>query len=209
MSASAEWTLEQLRQFWHAARDDASGKLGIIDLEHLKIHDSDSFVCHYSNTVTNTGEMTVIAFNTPDTAGWVHVVVEYTATALARALLIEAPSIDVDEGAALVLFNRNRNSARASGVLSIETVPVANRATSYNEVQAAGANITINAAKTVSEHHIGGGAGPFGTGGGQVQRDEYILKQNTQYAFILEALNNLDNVHNLHVSWYEHVSLAA
>ena len=209
MAGSAEWTLEQLRLFFNVAKDDASGKLGVIDLEHLRIHDSDSFVCHFSNTVTNNGEMTVIAFNTPDTTRWIHVVVEYTATAFARALLIEAPSIDVDEGAALLIFNRNRNSAKASGVLSIETIPVANRATSYNEAQAAGANITINAANTVSEHHIGGGSGPFGTGGGQMQRDEYILRQNTQYAFILEALNDDDNIHNLHVSWYEHVNRAA
>ena len=206
MAGSAEWTLEQLRQLWLAARDGVSGVLGVIDFEHHEIHDGDSFVCHYAGEVTNTGEMTIIAFNTPDTAERVHVVVEYTATAFARALLIEAPSIDVDEGAALLIFNRNRNSAKTSRVLSIETVPVANRATSYNEAQAGGANITINAANTVSEHHIGGGSGPFGTGGGQMQRDEYILKQNTQYAFILEALNDDTNVHNLHVSWYEHVS---
>ena len=209
MSASAEWELEQLRLFFNIAKDDASGVLGVIDYEHHAIHDGDSFVCHYSNTVTNINEMTVIAFNTPDTTRWVHVVVEYTATALARALLIEAPSIDVDEGTALLIFNRDRNSAKESGVLSIETAPVANRATSYNEAQATGANITINAANTVSEHHIGGGSGPFGTGGGQLQRDEYILKQNTQYAFILEALNNDDNIHNMHVSWYEHVNRVA
>ena len=209
MAGSAEWTLEELRKFWVAARDAVSGVLGTIDFEHHKIHESDSFVCHYAGEVTNTGEMTVIAFNTPDTTGWVHVVVEYTSTALARALLIEAPSIDVDEGAALVIFNRDRNSAKASGVLSVETVPVANRATSYDETQAAGANITINAANTVSEHHLGGVAvGPGGTSGSQMQRNEYILKQNTQYAFILESLNDDTNIHNLHISWYENVSLA-
>ena len=203
MAGSAEWTLEQLRQLWNAARDTASDALGVIDFEHREIHAGDSFVCHYSNTVTNSGEMTVIAFNTPDTPSHVHVVVEYTATALARALLIEAPSIDLDEGTDLAIFNRDRNNAKTSGVSTIETVPELNEATSYDETQAAGANITINAANTVSEHHIGGGSGPHGTGGGQLQRDEYILRQNTQYAVILEALNNDDNIHNLHVSWYE------
>ena len=206
MVASAEWTLEQLRQLFLVARDGVSGALTTIDFEHHEIHEGDHFVCHYAGEVTNNGEMTVIAFNTPDTAEWVHVVVEYTATAFARALLIEAPSIDVDDGTALLIFNRDRNNGRASGVLSIETVPVANRATSYDETQAGGANITINAANTVSEHHIGGGSGPFGTGGGQMQRDEYILRRNTQYAFLLEALNADTNIHNLHVSWYEHVS---
>lgn len=203
---SAEFSLGRLRQYLDAARDNASNALEVIDFEHHEIHAGDSFVAHYSNTVTNIGEMTVIAFNTPDTTKWIHLVVEYTATALAEALLIEAPSIDVDEGAALLIFNRDRNSAKVSGVSSIETAPVANRATSFNEVQAAGANITINAANTVSIHHIGGGSGPHGTGGGQIQRDEYILKQNTQYAIILRALNNDDNIHNLHASWYEHIN---
>jgi hypothetical protein len=208
MAGSAEWTLEVLRQLFLAARDDPSGMLGTIVFEHHKIHIGDSFVCHYSNTVTNNGEMTVIAFNTPDTAGWVHVVVEYTATALARALLIEAPSIDLDEGTDLAVFNRNRNSAKTSGISNIKTVPEANEASSYDEVAAAAANITINAANTVSEHHIGGVAvGPGGTSGSQLQRNEYILKQNTQYAIILEALNNDTGIHNIHASWYEQVSL--
>lgn len=209
MVASAESSLAHLLRLLDAVRDGTSNALSILDFEHEEIHAGDSFVCHYANEVTNTGEMTVIAFNTPDTARWIHIVVEYTATALARALLIEAPSMTVDQGAALVLFNRDRNSARASVVSSIETAPVVNRATSYNEVQAAAAGITINAANTVSEHHIGGGSGPHGTGGGQLQRDEYILAQNMQYAFILEALTDDTNIHNLHVSWYEHTNRVA
>ncbi len=207
--ASAEWTLEELRKFWVAARDDSSGVLGTIDFAHHKIHESDAFVCQYDNTVTNVGEMTVIAFNTPDTARWIHLVVEYTATAEAAALLVEAPSIDVDEGTDLAIFNRDRNSARAAEVSSIETVPEVGKATSYNEAQAAGANITINAANTLARHHIGGGTGPHSTGGGQLIRDEFILKRNTQYALILEALNNDTGIQNIQASWYENVSLAA
>ena len=206
MAGSAEWTLDQLLQLFDAARDGISNALCVIDFEHHEIHEGDHFVCHYAGEVTNTGEMTVIAFNTPDTAEWLHVVVEYTATAFARALLIEAPSIDVDDGTDLAIFNRDRNSTKESGVSTIETVPEVNKATSFDEGEAGGANITITAANTVSEHHIGGGSGPFGTGGGQMQRDEYILKQDTQYAFILEALNDDTNIHNIHVSWYEHTS---
>ena len=204
MAGSAEWTLEQLLQFFNAARDGVSDALMVIDFEHHEIHEGDHFVCHYAGEVTNTGEMTVIAFNTPDTARWIHVVVEYTATAFARAMLIEDPSMTVDQGGQLLIFNRNRNSLRESLVSSIETVPDVGEATSYNEVQAAAAGITITDGRTVSLHHIGGGSGPFGTGGGQMQRDEYILARNTQYAFILEALNDDTNIHNLHVSWYEH-----
>ena len=206
---AAEKSLYELLEYFFAARDNASNAIEIIDFEHHEIHAGDSFVCHYANEVTNTGEMTVIAFNTPDTTRWIHVVVEYTATAFARALLVEDPSIDVDEGGQLLIFNRDRNSAKESLVSSIEAVPDVGEATSYNEAQAAGANITITDGRTVSEHHIGGGAGPHGTGGGQVQRDECILRRNTQYAFILEALTDDTNIHNLHVSWYEHTNRAA
>ncbi len=213
MAPSAEASLAHLLRTLNAARDGASNALGIIDFEHEKIHAGESFVCHFSNEVTNINEMTVIAFNTPDTTRWIHVVVEYTATALARALLVEAPSIDVDEGTELKIFNRDRNTVadpeKYSKVSTIETVPSEGSATSYDEGQAGGANISIAAANTISEHHIGGGSGPHGTGGGQLQRDEYILARNTQYAFILEALNNDTNIHNLHVSWYERVNRAA
>jgi len=207
MAASAESSLAHLLQYLGAARDNASDALQSIDLEHYKIHAGDSFVCHYSNTVTNTGEMTVIAFNTPDTARWLHLVTEFSASALAAVMLVEAPSIDVDEGADLPVFNRDRNSARTSEVTTIETVPEANKVTSYDETQAAGANITKTT--QIFVHHIGSGAGPFSTGGGQKQRDEYILKQNTQYALIIEALTDDDNVHNIMASWYEHTNRQA
>ena len=207
MSGQAEWTLEQLRLFFNATKDSATNALSEIDFPHHEIHEGDSFTCHYDNTVTNIGEMTVIAFNTPDTPRWIHLVVEYSASAEAAAMLVETPSIDVDEGADLTIYNRNRNSAKASGVSSIETVPEVGKATSYNEAQAAGANITTTT--QLSRRHIGSGSGPFGSGGTNLQRDEFILKQNTQYAIILEALNNDDNIHNLCLSWYEHVSGAA
>ncbi len=208
MAGSAEWTLEQLRLLWDAARDSASGVLGIIDFEHHEIHDGCSFVAHYSQTVSDINDMSVIAFNTPDTPSWIHLVTEFTASALAAVMLVEAPSIDLDEGTDLPVFNRDRNSARISGLSTIETVPELNEVTRFDETQAAGANITINAANTVFLHHIGGGTGPFSTGGGQLQRDEYILRRNTQYALVIQSLNNDDNVHNIMASWYEHVNRA-
>ncbi len=204
--ASAEWTLDQLLRFFNGAKDIASGALASVTNEHRKIHEGDSFTCHFDNTVTNIGEMTVIAFNTPDTTKWIHLVVEYSASAEAAAMLVESPSIDVDEGTDLTIHNRNRNSANASGVSSIETVPEVGKATSYNEAQAAGANITTTT--QLSRRHIGAGMGPFGSGGSKLLRDEFMLKQNTQYAIILEALNNDTNVHNLSLSWYENVSQA-
>lgn len=204
MAGAAEWTLEELRKLFNGARDAASGALASVTNEHRKIHEGDSFTCHYDNTVTNVGEMTVIAFNTPDTTKWIHLVVEYSASAVAAAMLVEAPSTDVDEGTDLTIYNRNRNSPTASGVSTIETVPEVGKATSYNEAQAAGANITTTT--QLSRRHIGAGMGPFGSGGTKLQRDEFILAPNTQYAIILEALNNDDNVHNLDLSWYENVS---
>lgn len=181
--------------------DSSTHAMETITYSHHEIHGGSSFTCHYNNDVTNIGEMTVIAFNTPNTTKWVHVVVEYESSAASYFAIYENPSIDDDEGTQLTIYNRNRNSATAATVTSIETVPVANKATSYNEAQAAGANITTTT--ELARAYLGSGERKsVGAGGRGIT--EFVLDQNQQYAFMLVATTNDDCTHNLTLDWYEH-----
>jgi len=189
----------------HVRIDSATHAMETIEYEHHEIHSGSSFHCHFENLTTNTGEMSAIAFNCPATTKWVHVTVAASVTSITRLYIAEAPSIDVDEGTQLTIYNRNRNSATASTVLSIETTPVVNKATSYNETQAAGANITMTV--TLDSTVIGGaGATPAQAGVGGMARasQEWVLDQGVQYAFVAETLSDDDNYHTLEINWYEH-----
>ena len=181
--------------------DASTNALETIEYEHHEVHSGSSFTCHYNNDVTNIGEMTAIAFNTPDTTKWAHLVVEAESTGACYVIICENPSIDVDEGTQLTIYNRNRNSATASTVTSIETVPVANKATSYTEAQAAGANITTT---TELERNYLGAGDKKTLGGSGRGTQELVLDQNQQYVVIAVSLTANDATHNITLDWYEH-----
>ena len=185
--------------------DRATNTIQTIEYEHHEIHAGSSFTCHYNNDVTNIGEMTGIAFNTPNTTKWIHITVTAVATGGAYIAIYEAADLDVDEGSQLTIYNRDRNSATTSVVTSIETTPVANKATSYTEAQLAGA--TLSTATEIMRRYIGT-PGKGGIGGETRAVSEWILKQNTQYCFLIYSLTADDATHNLTLDWYEHTNLA-
>lgn len=186
--------------------DKATNSLQIIEYEHHEIHAGSSFTCHYNNDCTNTGEMTMIAFNTPNTTKWIHMIFEASSTAGAYMAIYEVADLDVDEGTDLTIYNRDRNSATASTVTTIETTPEAGKATSYTEAQAAGA--TLSTATEIDRHYLGAATTGADISGQQRGVAEFILKQNTQYAFVVVSTSNDDNTHNLVLSWYEHANIA-
>jgi len=188
---------------WRELRLDTTTRaLNVIDYEHHEIHGGSAFSCHYANDCTNANEMTIVAFNTSNTTKWIHIVFEASSTAAAYMAIYEAADLDVDEGTDLTIYNRNRNSLTASSVSSIETTPEVGKATSYNEAQAAGA--TLSTATELERHYMGAAAAGADVSGQARATSEWILKQATQYAFVIVSTTADDNTHNIRLSWYEH-----
>ena len=194
---SSDDTFEPLRV------DSATETLQTIEYEHHEIHAGSSFTCHFNNDVTNIGEQTGIAFNTPNTTKWIHVQVTAVATGASYVSIFEVADLDVDEGTDLAIYNRDRNSLTASTVSTIETVPEAGKATSYTEAQLAGA--TLSTATEIMRKYIGT-AGKGGIGGETRAIGEFILKQATQYAFVVTSLTDDAITHNITLDWYEHAN---
>ena len=86
---SSDGTFQPLRL------DKATNTIQVIDYSHHEIHAGSSFTCHYSQTApTNIGEMTMIAFNTPDTTKWIHMFGHASATAAATWTIYEVADLD-------------------------------------------------------------------------------------------------------------------
>lgn len=187
--------------------DKATNTLQVIDYTHHEIHAGSSFTCHYSQTTpTAVGEMTMIAFNTPATTPYIHMFAAASSTAASTFTVYEVADLDVDEGTQLAIYNRNRNSNTESAVKSIETVPVANKATSYSVAQAAGA--TLSTATPIYQKYLGAAAAGADTSGEIRDENEFVLKANTQYAFVVANTTADDNTHNIELNWYEHTDIA-
>lgn len=187
--------------------DKATNTIQVIDYSHHEIHAGSAFTCHFAQTSpTAIGQMTMIAFNTPDTTKYIHMFSHASSTAASTWTVYEVADLDVDEGTQLTIYNHDRNSATESVVTSIETVPVANKATSYTVAQAAGA--TLSTATPIYQRYLGAAAAGADTGGESRNDDEFILKRNTQYAFVIANTTADDNTHNIILNWYEHTNIA-
>ena len=180
--------------------DDVTGGLIIIDAPHHEIHEGESFFYYHSSSApTNTGERTLIAFKTPDTADRAHMLYKASASAAAHFHLIEGVAEGAAGGTEVTPRNHDRNSTTESVLLSAR-INTANRLATY--VAADAGNIT--GGTTLLTESIGATGQGLQTTGGDVRAfGEVILKQNTAYAFAVENLDNNDNIHDIHVTWYE------
>jgi len=183
--------------------DEATGAITIIEYEHYEIHAGSSFQCWYEQTVSDTGDRTIITFRTPNTARWVHMVPKATSTDLAHASILEAPNVVDDTGAIQVIYNHDRNSATTSTVWDTSQNPdVQGQATYFTEITMG----NVAGGTEIAHAHLGAGGGPRSFGGGERAIEEWILKQNTLYAFVVESDTNNDNICVIELNWYEHTN---
>ncbi len=185
--------------------DSTTKSTKIVGFDHHGIHIGNAFTVQFQGEVTNIGEQSVVAFTTPDTTRWIHLVAVGEASAVASFVIAEVTSIDPNEGVDTVIYNRNRNSATTSLLLSVHADPNIGYVSTYDETAAASANITTTT--TIYREDIGASGNPISaSGGGSRGISEFVLKQNTEYAVIITALDANTNIHNIILNFYEHTN---
>ena len=185
--------------------DPATLAAAIIDYAHYEIHSGSSFSVLYSRVTANSdNHRTAIAFSTPDTTKWGHMVFTVSASGPAEVFLLEAMTIDDDAGTQATIKNRNRNSSKTSTMLSLETVPTANEVTTFDETAIAAAN--FSGGTELAYEQLGGGLGVRAIGGTSRGAQEWILKQNTKYIIYLQNVGANTNTHTISLDWYEHTN---
>lgn len=190
-----------------ARLDKSTNSFQTVDYAHHEIHAGSSFTCNYSQTApTGVGEMTIIGLLTPNSTKYMHMFAEASSTAGSIFSIYEDSDLDLDEGTDLTVYNRNRNSSTTSDVRTLETVPETGKVTSFTVAQAAGA--TLSTAKPIWRKYLGAAAAGADTSGETRDAHEFILKANTQYAFVIENTSADDNTHNIILNWYEHTNIA-
>lgn len=194
---------------YHPAGIDAATRaLNTIEYEHHEVHAGSSFTCYYTQTVSDTGDKSIISFLTASGTKYLHITASASATAVANACIIEAPTITDNTGATLTVSNRRRiGTPTASSVLDTSQNPdLAGSATYFTE--ATQGNVTSGT--ILAQIPIGSsGAGPIKAVGGLARsQQEWILKPATLYAFVVESLSDADNIHWIELDWYEHTDQA-
>jgi hypothetical protein len=163
--------------------DTATHTLQTIEYEHHEIHLGSSFTCSYTADIGNGANMD-IEIVTPDTTEWAHFLYELEVEAESHLTIYEASTLT--EGTALVVHNRDRNSATANTTLVYHTPT----------------GITTGTTK-IREAHIGSGKT---IGGGNRGTQEFILKRNTKYLIRITNATTSNNYMSIKLDWYEHTN---
>lgn len=174
-----------------------------IDFAHHEIHDGDSFSAYYTVTTAATdAHRSAIYLLTPASIPLLHMIIQFSASFAAIYSICEGVTIDLNEGTnGVAIYNRDRNSAKTSLARDNATAHTANKVTTFTEAEIAGANFTTGTIiRTVP---VVAGAVPKPAGGSSRDAQEYILKKNTPYVFLLTNVGANANVHHILLDWYE------
>lgn len=183
--------------------DEVTGAITAIEYEHHELHMGDSFSCWYMQTVSDTGDKSIISFRTANSARWVHLTLTASATVMAHVRVLEAPAITNNTGATLAVYNRNRNSTTQSTVIDTSQNPsLSGSATYFTELTMG----NVVGGTELAHEHLGTGEGKKTVGGTARGQQEWILLPNTLYAVEMESTNDDDNIHIITLNWYEHTN---
>jgi len=187
--------------------DDLTSALPTLDFPHHEIHEGDSFSCYYTRVTASTnGHRSGLYIKTPIAPAGCHMVAQFSASTAATYSICEAPTIAANIGThANVIYNRYRDSTNTSGCFSNATIPVVNNFTTLTEVQIA-ADGTWATGTVIRSAPLSAGTGPKPAGGSTRESQEYILKANTAYVFLLTNTSADANTHHILVDWYEHTT---
>ena len=186
------------------AQDDSTGAMVAITMSHHEIHEGCSFSCHYTQTVSDIGDKSIIAFRTGNTTKIAHIIMTVACSGGADAYILEAPTVTNDTGATLTVFNRYRASTTKSTIY--DTSPATDllgSATYFTEVTMG----NVTGGTQIEYIPIIAGSGPKPVGGLARGSEEWMLKVNTQYAFVVNSLTNDDNIMWMQLDWYEQTRL--
>ncbi len=174
-----------------------------IENEHYEIHGGSSFTAYYTRTTDATDvHRSAIYLLTPVCCPDLHLVIHFSASFAAFFTICEGATIDINTGTnGVTILNRNRNSIKTSKARDNATAHTVNAITTFTEVQIAAANFVCGT--TIRTEPIIAGGGPKPAGGEYRGVQEYILKRNTPYIFLLTNVGANANVHHIHIDWYE------
>jgi hypothetical protein len=171
---------EWVKKRTEAVDSTTNARIGI-DYAHHEIHGGSGYTLSYPITVPAANEVE-IRIAIPNTTKWPHMVWGFTNDADFSITVFEGTAKTHESGNALIPINRNRNSAKVSGLVCCHT-PGAGADGNIIWTFAGGANKTVTTAEN---------------------RNEFILKQNTPYLVNLAGAQN--DVAHLLFDWYEHTN---
>ena len=166
--------------------DGVTGNLNTLRGAHSQSHAGRMFAAFNSGANKGSGQTVSLWFRTGELA--CHAVVDWSSSDAASASIVEAASAAPSTGTPAKAYNNNR----VAGVVS--TIQ-----DSAGVVGQASADATLTGGETIWKAVAGAGQAPVSR---EHDGNEYVLKPNTGYAFVVQSAANKETLYVL-VKWYE------
>ena len=167
-----------------ASLDKATNVLNTISYSHHEIHSGSHFFVRRYYDIPNGGTYEYL-ITTPNTTKWAHLTIAVNNELETEYDLREGVTV-VSGGTAIPVLNRDRNNAGTATTL-IKYGP-----------------INVTSGTTIARSRLGSGRS---FGGAIRDNEEIILKQNTNYHFIItNRSGSADSLTNITFDWYEHTN---
>jgi len=182
--------------------DSLTNTLQIIDYAHHEIHSGSMFRVQHNDdaipAVGSNGEL-VIAFFVPDQTKQPHMVWETSHEGGMTITLYEGVTLNAGNGTDVACKQSNRNSANASVLQGVATGSLVSDYVTVGEESADNIINSLGTAISVKKDYAG-----RNEAGGQVRKNEVVLKTNTYYAFVLKNHETNTQGGQIRLEWYEH-----
>jgi len=159
--------------------DDLTISQIYIDHEHHEVHNGRAFTFHDVFTLATSGSHGLV-LQAPNTARLSHLVIETESSDNSDMYLFEKPTMTASVSTHTV-YNRNRNSPNSAGLTIVASPTITASGTELIRTK-------LRSARNV--------------GGMDRNRNEWILKQNENYLYLVVSAAN-SNVHLAKFDWYE------
>lgn len=164
--------------------DGSTNSLQVVTYEHHEIHEGNHYEVRINKDVPNGGTYN-LAFTTPNTTKWIHMIFGVDVELQADIILYENIT-SFTGGTAVTPINNNRNSVNTSGITDMEFDTTA----------------TVGSPTTLAHLVLGSGRVVGGMARGA---EEFVLKQNTTYYLLItNQATGAANETNITLNWYEH-----
>lgn len=172
--------------------DKITRALMCIDYVHHELHGGSLYSMASVDADLDTDDTLILAFKTPNDGKQLHVLVEASNTSSSLLEILEGSTITAGTGTDKNPINHNRNSSNVSTCISTKDA-TAGKITENPTISSDGTQLYVEFI----------GVGRERGSGSTDRQHEYILKENTVYAFRLTG--KADNgTASLNVTWYEH-----
>ena len=179
--------------------DSLSQAMPSLDIAHSRVHSGISFITWFTDISLANNDTIILAFKTPIGTKRIHIISEFETLTGGDLNLWEGPTWTTNTGVLNAIINRKREAVMESSSI-LEDLTATPTFTATDNILSNVTGLNTGVATLIQSFFAFGNQQK--AGGSSRDKDEIILKPNTQYAYVFTS-DGANNKAQVVFEWYE------